>query len=121
MLFRFRYVATAQMVSNGFLQSQGFPKHTHFDPQRPSETISSLVDYVAQRNLNINIDSNTYVKPAVNYINDLLKLGQARGLLQKFNATEISDKLTDTVNLEVNKYLYKIHICNKNDIIYLGY
>lgn len=102
----FRYVETAQMVSNGLLQSQGFPKHTHFDPRKPSESISNLVDYVAEKNLNININSNTYIKPAVNYINDLLKLGQARGLLQKFNATEISDKLTDTVNLEVNN-IYK--------------
>jgi len=43
------------------------------------------------------------VKPAVGYAKELLKLGQARGLLQ-FNATEISDKLTDTLNLEVSRF-----------------
>lgn len=86
---------------NGFLQSQGIPKHALFDPTRPSETLSNLVDHVSRQHLNTKIASITYVKPAVNYMKDLFKLGKARGLLQKFNATELSDKLTDTVNLEV--------------------
>lgn len=89
---------------NGFLKSQGIPKQAHFDPTRPSETISNLVDHVAKSHLNAKIASITYVKPAVNYVKDIFKLGKARGLLQKFNATELSDQLTDTVNLEV-KYL----------------
>lgn len=86
---------------NGFLQSQGIPKQALFDPIRPSETLSNLVDHVSRQHLNTKIASITYVKPAVNYVKDLFKLGKARGLLQKFNATELSDKLTDTVNLEV--------------------
>lgn len=86
---------------NGFLTSQGAPQQCLFDPQRPSQSISNLLDWVAQRHLNTKLSTIVYVKPAVSYVKDLFKLGKARGLLQKFNATELSDKLTDTVNLEV--------------------
>lgn len=86
---------------NGFLKSQGAPKQALFDSQRPSETISNLLDYIARKHLNTKLSTIVYVKPAVSYVKDLFKLGKARGLLQKFNATELSDKLTDTVNLEV--------------------
>lgn len=86
---------------NGFLKAQGYPKSTHFDPTRPSETISNLIDYIAKHHLSVKIDSRQYVKPAVGYSKELLKLGQARGLLQ-FNATDLSNKLTDTLNLEVS-------------------
>lgn len=104
----FRYIATAQVMINGFLQSQGIPKHALFDPQRPSETIANLVDHIALEYLQTKFKSLTYVKPAVNYAKDLFKLGKARGLLQKFNATELSDKLTDTFNLEVNIFTLRV-------------
>lgn len=87
---------------NGFLGSQGFPPHTFFDPQRPSETISNLLDYVAREHFHTKVSTVVYVKPAVKYVKDLFKIGQARVLLQKFNATEMSDKLSDAVNLEVS-------------------
>ncbi|EDW83236.1 uncharacterized protein Dwil_GK22429 [Drosophila willistoni] len=103
-----RYFQTAQIMFNGLLKSQGYPKQTHFDPSHPSETISNLMDHVAKHHLNVKIDSRQYVKPAVGYAKELLKLGQARGLLQ-FNATEISDKLTDTLNLEVIEPVLKVH------------
>lgn len=97
----FRYIGTAQLVLNGFLKSQGVPQNALLDPQRPSETVSNLLDYVARQHLHTKVSTIVYVKPAVSYVKDLFKLGKARGLLQKFNATELSDKLTDTVNLEV--------------------
>ncbi|KAH8383818.1 hypothetical protein KR009_010652 [Drosophila setifemur] len=103
-----RYFQTAQIMFNGLLKSQGYPKQTHFDPARPGETISNLLDHVAKHHLSVKIDSRQYVKPAVGYAKELLKLGQARGLLQ-FNATEISDKLTDTLNLEVIEPVLKVH------------
>ncbi|XP_034663410.1 uncharacterized protein LOC117898265 [Drosophila subobscura] len=103
-----KYFQTAQIMFNGLLKSQGYPKQTHFDPSRPSETISNLLDHVAKHHLSVKIDSRQYVKPAVGYAKELLKLGQARGLLQ-FNATEISDKLTDTLNLEVIEPVLKVH------------
>ncbi|XP_030370113.1 uncharacterized protein LOC115620823 [Scaptodrosophila lebanonensis] len=103
-----KYFQTAQLMFNGFLKSQGYPKSTFFEPTRASETISNLLDHVAKHHLNVKIDSRQYVKPAVGYAKELLKLGQARGLLQ-FNATEISDKLTDTLNLEVIEPVLKVH------------
>jgi hypothetical protein len=97
-----RYFATGQMMINGFLGSQGYPKTTHLDVNKPSESLTNLINHVAKRHLNAKIDAKEYVQPTVSYIKELLKLGQARGLLQKFNSTELSDKLTDTFNLEVS-------------------
>lgn len=88
-------------MANGFLTAQGIPPHALFDPHRPSESIANLLDFIAREHLHTKISTIVYVKPAVTYVKDLVKLGKARGLLQKFNATELSDKLTDTVNLEV--------------------
>lgn len=106
----FRYIGTAQLMFNGFLKSQGFPQNALFDPQRPSETISNLLDYIARHHLHTKLSTIVYVKPAVSYVKDIFKLGKARGVLQKFNATELSDKLTDTVNLEVRKCFNVIRI-----------
>lgn len=86
---------------NGFLQSQGFPKNTQFDVKKPSETITNLINHAVKKNLMVDIDSSPYVKPAVGYIKDVLKLGKSREYLQKMNTTELSNKLTDTLNLEV--------------------
>lgn len=98
---QYRYFGTAQLMLNGFLTTQGIPKHAHFDPHRPSESIANLLDLVAREHLHTKLSTIVYVKPAVTYVRDLVKLGKARGLLQKFNATELSDQLTDTLNLEV--------------------
>ena len=99
--FIYRYFSTAQRLVNGFLKSNNYPKTTFIDIDRPSETFSNLIDYTAKRHLQVKVHSMQYIKPAIIYVQDLLKLGKARGLLQQFNATEISDKLTDTLNLEV--------------------
>lgn len=96
------YFSTGQLMLNGFLQSQGFPKNTQFDVQKPSETISNLINHVVKKNLMVDIDAAPYVKPTVGYIKDVLKLGKSREYLQKMNKTELSNKLTDTLNLEVN-------------------
>lgn len=94
-----------QMMFNGFLQSQNFPKNTQFNIEKPIETISNLLNYAVNKHLMIDIDSMPYVKPIVTYIKDVVKLGQNREFLQKMNTTEVSNKLTDTLNLEVsNKY-----------------
>lgn len=96
-------------MANGFLKAQGYPDSAQLDITRPSETISKVIDHTARKQLNVKISSISYVKPAVNYIRELLKLGKARELLQKFNATEISDKLADTLNLEVIEPVLKVH------------
>lgn len=102
-----RYFTTAQLMVNGFLTAQGIPPHSLFDPHRPSESLANLFDFIAREHLHTKISTIVYVKPAVSYVKDLVKLGKARGLLQKFNATELSDKLTDTVNLEVFIIIFK--------------
>uniref|UniRef100_A0A182NGF6 Uncharacterized protein n=1 Tax=Anopheles dirus TaxID=7168 RepID=A0A182NGF6_9DIPT len=104
-----RYVATGQMMANGFLQAQGYPKQTLLDISRPSETISNLIDHIAKRHLAVKISSIQYVKPAVNYVKDLLKLGKAKQFLKQYNVTEMTDKLTDTLNLEVIEPVLKVH------------
>ncbi|XP_063706229.1 uncharacterized protein LOC134835289 [Culicoides brevitarsis] len=104
-----RYIATGQIMANGFLKANGYPDSAQLDISRPSETISKVIDHTARKQLNVKISSISYVKPAVNYIRELLKLGKARELLQKFNATELSDKLADTLNLEVIEPVLKVH------------
>ncbi|XP_055588031.1 uncharacterized protein LOC129740398 [Uranotaenia lowii] len=104
-----RYVATGQMMANGFLQSRGYPKQALLDMTRPSESISNLIDHTAKKHLQVKIASVTYVKPAVNYVKDLLKLGKAKQFLQQYNVTELTDKLTDTLNLEVIEPVLKVH------------
>nr|XP_040225195.2 uncharacterized protein LOC120950877 [Anopheles coluzzii] len=112
-----RYVATGQMMANGFLQSQGYPKQTFLDINRPSETISNLIDHVAKRHLAVKIASIQYVKPAVNYVKDLLKLGKAKQFLTQYNVTEMTDKLTDTLNLEVIEPVLKVHRAYRQAIV----
>lgn len=96
-------------MANSFLKSQGYPDSAQLDINRPSETIANVIDQTARRQLNVKISSLSYVKPTVSYLRDLLKLGKARELLMKINATEISDKLTDSLNLEVIEPILKIH------------
>lgn len=91
------------MMFNGFLQSQDFPKKTLFDITKPSETISNLINYAVKKHLSIEIDAMPYVKPVISYTKDLIKLGKNREFLQRMNTTEVSNKLTDTLNLEVNR------------------
>jgi hypothetical protein len=93
------------MMFNGFLQSQGFPKKTQFDIKKPSETISNLINYAVKKHLMIEVDSMPYVTPFISYVKDVLKLGKNREYLQKMNSTDVSNKLTDTLNLEVSKLL----------------
>lgn len=91
---------------NGFLQSQGFPKKSHFDITKPSETISNFIDFAVKKHLTIDVKSMPYVKPVVSYIKDVLKLGKNREYLQKMNQTDVSNKLTDTLNLEVSRIIF---------------
>lgn len=96
-------------MANSFLKSQQYPDSAQLDITRPSETLANVIDHTARRQLNVKISSISYVKPTVAYLRDLLKLGKAREMFMKINATEISDKLTDSLNLEVIEPILKIH------------
>ncbi|XP_028127925.1 uncharacterized protein LOC114324318 isoform X2 [Diabrotica virgifera virgifera] len=104
------YFVTAQVFFNSYLQKEGFPKSTQFDPKRPVETISAFVNYVGKRDFQVNIDSKEYVKPAVLYIKDILKMTEKSGTLKKFsNSNELSSKLADTINLEIIEPLARVN------------
>lgn len=87
---------------NGFLQSQSYPKNAHLDISKPAESFSSLINHVVKRYLTVEIDSSPYVKPVIGYLKDIVELGRSHEYLKKMNTTELSTKLTDTLNLEVS-------------------
>lgn len=118
-----RYLSTAQFVGNSFLKSQGYPKSVMFEPSRPIESLSRLVNViflyeiigtvkqfanehvyrlanaVAMRHLNMKIDSHKYIKPAVAYIQELMSLASEKGfIMSRINARELSNKLSDSIN-----------------------
>ncbi|XP_049858899.1 uncharacterized protein LOC126353822 [Schistocerca gregaria] len=94
-----RYLTTAQFMGNGFLKAQGYPKSVMFDPARPSESLTRIVNAVFKKQFGLKIDSATYIKPAVAYLQEVFKLGQAKGLsLSHLSPKEIEDKLTDTIS-----------------------
>jgi hypothetical protein len=67
-LLVFRYLATIQFVGNGFLKAQGYSKAALFDPARPSESLSMMVNAIFKRQFGLKVNSAIYIKPAVSYI-----------------------------------------------------
>ncbi|XP_067007809.2 uncharacterized protein [Anabrus simplex] len=97
-----RYLATAQYMGNSFLKAQGYSKAALFDPAKPGASLSRLVNAVFKRHFGVQINSATYIKPAVTYLQEVFQLGQAKGLsLSHLTPKEIESKLTDTINGEI--------------------
>ena len=63
-----RYLATMQFVGNGFLKAQGYHKGQLFDPARPAESLTHLVNAVFKRQFGLKVNSATYIRPAIAYI-----------------------------------------------------
>lgn len=104
-----RYLGTAQFVGNSFLKSQGFPKTTLFDSARPAESLTRMVNAGAMRYLNTNVDSAKYIKPAVAYVHDLIKLASEKGfIMSRVNANELSTRLSNTINNDIVSPLLKV-------------
>jgi len=104
------YISGAQLFFNSYLKSLGFPKSTLFDLSRPVETVSAFVNYAAKKYFQVKINSKEYVKPAVTYIKDLLKLAESSGTLRRLsNSDELSNKLADTINLEIIEPLARVN------------
>lgn len=103
-------VATVQFFMNNFLKSYGIPKHALFDPTRPAETLTALANYLPKRYIGIKFNSAPYIVPAVNYVQDLLRLAENKGILGRaWNANELTAKLTDTINLEMIEPLARVN------------
>lgn len=104
-----RYITTMQFVGNSFLKSQGFPKSTLFDPTRPAESFTRMVNAGAKRYLNANFNSAQYIKPAVAYVQDLIKLASEKGfIMSRINANELSNRLSDTINNDIVSPILKV-------------
>ncbi|KAK0089191.1 hypothetical protein PV325_008503 [Microctonus aethiopoides] len=105
-----RYITTMQFVGNSFLKSQGFPKSTLFDPTRPAESFTRMVNAGAKRYLNANFNSAQYIKPAVAYVQDLIKLASEKGfIMSRINANELSNRLSDTINNDIVSPILKTY------------
>lgn len=57
-----------QFVGNGFLKAQGYHKGQLFDPARPAESLTHLVNAVFKRQFGLKVNSATYIRPAIAYI-----------------------------------------------------
>ncbi|XP_043268852.1 uncharacterized protein [Venturia canescens] len=107
---RQRHITTIQFVANSFLKSQGYPKSAMFDATKPVESLTRVVNAGAKRHLNMQIDSHQYIKPAVAYTQDLVKLASEKGfIMSRVNANELSYKLSETINNDLISPLLKVY------------
>ena len=122
------------MISNSLLKSQGYPKETFIDWNKPGKSISSLVDEVVKRRFDFQIRSETYVVPLVGYVQvlltmttsklfpfpdnvivkihfqELFKSGQKSGLgLFKSSTADIESKLSETFDSDVIEPLLRVN------------
>ncbi|KAK6622495.1 hypothetical protein RUM44_002307 [Polyplax serrata] len=104
------YFATAQIVCNSFLKSQGYPKESLLNINQPAKSISSLINTVFKRQFGLQIDSSNYVEPAVGYIQELLKSGQKTGFgFFKSSSDEIESKLSETMESQVIEPVLRVN------------
>lgn len=105
---RQRYLTTVQFVGNSFLKSQGYPKTVMFDANKPSDSITRLLNAVMRRHLGMNIDSSQYVRPAIAYIQELINLASEKGfIMSRISARELSNKLSETINNDITGPILK--------------
>lgn len=105
-----RYLTTAQFVGNSFLNSQGFPQTTFFDASQPAESLTRIINAAATKYLDVNLDSSKYIKPAISYIQDLIKLASKQGfIMSRVNANELSSRLSNTINNDIVSPLLKTY------------
>ncbi|XP_021926119.1 uncharacterized protein LOC110832943 isoform X1 [Zootermopsis nevadensis] len=104
-----RYLTTLQFVGNGFLKAQGYHKGQLFDPARPAESLSHLVNAVFKRQFGLKVNSATYIRPAIAYIQEVLKIGQRKGIsLSHLSSHDIENKLAETLNGEVIEPMLRV-------------
>lgn len=102
------YLATGQTMANAFLQSQGFPQRSHINLERPSESLTNMINFGARKYINTDVDSSLVVTPIIKWFEKVSKLG-SKDFLKNLNTTEVSNSLTDTFNLEVIEPIAKVH------------
>lgn len=105
-----RYLDTVQVVSNSFLKAQGYPKETLIDLNRPAESISALANAVFKKQFDLSVNSETYVRPAILYLQELFRLGRQKGLgVSKLSSEDIEQKLSETLDSELIEPILRVN------------
>lgn len=53
---------------NSFLKNQGFPAGALFNPDRPVESTSAIINHLSKKYLGQKYNAKKYVEPAVGYV-----------------------------------------------------
>jgi hypothetical protein len=96
-----RYASMARGLLDGTLRSNGLAP---FDPTRPGHSISTLVNALLRRYLGSRTDATPYVRPAVDYLWELLQIGRSKteGLgLARMAPREIEARMAEALNAEL--------------------
>ncbi|KAL1491375.1 hypothetical protein ABEB36_011982 [Hypothenemus hampei] len=99
-----QYVGMSITFINSFLNSNGFPSNALIDTKHPVQSITNFANFATKKYLDADIDTKQYVEPVVNYIQDILKLAK-----KSLATEELTDKLTDTINLELIEPITRIN------------
>ncbi|XP_030749746.1 uncharacterized protein LOC115877644 [Sitophilus oryzae] len=94
-----QYIFSGLSFINAFLKSNGFPNNALINIKDPVVSITNFVNYSAKKFLDTEVDSKEYVKPAVLYIKDILKMAK-KAINIKREPKELTDRLTDTINMD---------------------
>ncbi|XP_053619664.1 uncharacterized protein LOC128680492 [Plodia interpunctella] len=106
-----RYMTSIQYILNSFLDAQGLPKSTHLNLKNPTKSISSLVNFVLKKYLDIDTDVTGYVAPSVEYIRQTLKMGETvtQSLASRGDYNTLVERITDALNMDVIEPVLRVY------------
>ncbi|CAG9794875.1 unnamed protein product [Diatraea saccharalis] len=113
-----KYLGTTQYILNGFLSAQGLPNSIHFDMKQPEMSITRLINYALKKYMDIDTDVSAYVKPGVDYLRQMLKMAKtaSHNLATRDDYNALTDRLTDTLNLQVIEPVLRVYRAYKHSI-----
>lgn len=113
-----KYLSSGQYIINSFLDAQGLPKSTHFNMKNPEKSIAVLINYVLKKYMDIDTDVSDYVKPAVAYMKQTLKLAEktTQTMSSTSDYNKVADRLTDTLNLEIIEPVLRVYRAYKHSV-----
>lgn len=113
-----KYLVTGQHFINGFLASQGFPKKTHFNFNKPESSLSALINHLLKKYFEMDTNVSGYVKPAVEYIKKILDMARVTSehLKTKEEYNALADYITDTLNLELIEPVLRVYRAYKHSV-----
>ncbi|XP_066155897.1 uncharacterized protein [Euwallacea fornicatus] len=91
-----QYINMGITFTNSYLKNSGFPKDSLLNPKQPVISVTNFANFAAKKYLDADISAREYVEPTVLYIQDLLTMAK-----KSVAQTELTDKLTDTINMEI--------------------